>query len=70
VRERRRRETQKQKIERLTWALTRVAENTAMPADKRGDLNWLRVSVSLAHNFALAGLGPRRLTEDALDTHG
>lgn len=54
----RRRETQKEKIEAMTWALTRIVENTNMPADKRDDLSWLRASVMLAHNFALAALRP------------
>jgi hypothetical protein len=54
-----RRETQRQRVERLTWALIRIAENTDMPADRRDDMGWMRASVMLAHTFALAGLKER-----------
>ena len=52
------RETQKQKLARLSWALQRIAFVTAIPADKRGDLDWLRAACSLAHAYALAGRAP------------
>jgi hypothetical protein len=52
------RETAKQRQERLTWALTRIAEVTAIPADKRGDLDWLRAACSLAHTYAKVGRAP------------
>jgi hypothetical protein len=52
------RETQKQKLERLDWALQRIAFVTAIPADKRGDLDWLRAACSLAHVYAKAGRAP------------
>ena len=38
------------------WALERIAEATAIPADKRRDLAFMRQAVSLAHAFAKAGL--------------
>ena len=59
----RRRETQRQKIDRLTWALTRVVENTELPANKRDDVAWLRSAVSLARAFAKAGLKPAGLPD-------
>jgi hypothetical protein len=52
------RETVKQRQERLTWALTEIARVTAIPADKRGDLDWLRAACSLAHTYARAGRAP------------
>ena len=38
------------------WALERIAEVTQIPFDRRGDLGFLRTAVSLAHNYAKAGL--------------
>ena len=52
------RETQKQKLARLDWALRRTTAVTAIPADKRGDLDWLRAACSLAHTYAIAGRAP------------
>ena len=60
------RQRRQQRIEQLTWALTRVVEVTdlnrpqAVQArdnpDKRVELDYLRAADSLAHNFAKAGL--------------
>jgi hypothetical protein len=52
------RETQKQRIARLDWALTEITRVTAIPANKRGDLDWLRAACSLAHVYAKAGRAP------------
>lgn len=52
------RETVKQRQERLTWALGEIARVTAIPADKRSDLDWLRAACSLAHTYATAGRTP------------
>lgn len=52
------RETQKQKLARLDWALQRIAFVTAIPIDKRSDLDWLRAACSLAHIYARAGRAP------------
>lgn len=63
-----RRETKQQQIDRLTWALTRIVENTDLNSpqavkardnpNKLIELDYVRAAVSLAHNFALAGLSP------------
>ena len=52
------RETVRQRQERLTWALTEIARVTAIPENKRGDLDWLRAACSLAHIYATAGRAP------------
>ena len=52
------RETVRQRQERLTWALTRIAEVTAIPEDKRHDLDWLRAACMLAHSYATTGRSP------------
>ena len=52
------RETQKQKLARLDWALQRITAITAIPEDKRSDLDWLRSVCMLAHTYATAGRLP------------
>jgi hypothetical protein len=52
------RETVRERQERLTWALTRIVEVTAIPEDRRHDLDWLRAACSLAHSYAKAGRAP------------
>jgi hypothetical protein len=39
----------------------RIAEVTAIPEDKRADLDYLRAACSLAHIYAKAGLPPPQL---------
>jgi len=38
------------------WALQRIAEATLVPDNRRGDLDYLRAAVSLAHVYARAAL--------------
>lgn len=52
------RETQKEVLARLYWALDRIAFVTAIPADKRKDLAWMQSACSLAHTYARAGRAP------------
>lgn len=52
------RETQKQKLERLDWALQRIAFVTTIPADKRKDLAWMQSACNLARIYAKAGRAP------------
>lgn len=42
----------------LRWGLERIVAVTTIPADKRGDLDYLRSAVMLAHSYAAAALQP------------
>lgn len=52
------RETQKQKIERLDWALQHIADVTAIPHEMKNNVDFLRSACSLAHIYARAGRAP------------
>jgi len=40
------------------WALERIRDCTKVPANKRGDLDYLRSVAALARGYALAALAP------------
>lgn len=47
------------RIEALESILKRISEATTIPEDKRGDVDFLRAAVMLAHVYAGAALSPQ-----------
>ena len=54
--------------EAMRWALQRIADATNLPAERRGDLGFLRHTVVLARGYARAGLlGKMEVTPPVLE---